>query len=237
MAVIGSRSSKVLVAKPVGRDAATKKYDILSALTTFALSQDKHRQRQVMRLIALITTRYNWQRDELLMGQAEIARLWSVDTRTVKREMTKLRAMGWLVEKRAGVRGRVALHGLNLNRMMEETRHCWALIGSDFVARMEPATAPVDTNVVPFQSATPPTFEDSDWGRIGATYDQLDPAGYRAWVAALVPVETEAGVLSLAAPSRFHANYVAQNLGQRLLLAAQQVDPAIRHLHFVSETG
>ncbi|MEL6572502.1 MAG: hypothetical protein AAFQ64_12625, partial [Pseudomonadota bacterium] len=104
----------MLVTKPVGRDAATKKYDILSALLAFGLQQDKHRQRLIMRLMALITTRYNWQRDELSMGQTEIAKLWAVDTRTVKREMAKLRSLGWLVEKRAAARGRVAVHGIAL---------------------------------------------------------------------------------------------------------------------------
>jgi hypothetical protein len=39
--------------------------------------------------MALITMRYNWQRDELTTGQGEIAPLWSVDERTVKREMAR----------------------------------------------------------------------------------------------------------------------------------------------------
>ena len=58
--------------RPVGREAASRKYDILSALTAFALSKDKHVQRQVMRIMALITTRYNWQRDELTIAITEL---------------------------------------------------------------------------------------------------------------------------------------------------------------------
>ena len=100
-AVAEQETPSVLVMKPVGRDATTKKYDILSAMMAYGLRQDKHRQRLIMRLMSLITTRYNWQRDELSMGQAEIAKLWNVETRTVKREMAKLRSLGWLVEKRA----------------------------------------------------------------------------------------------------------------------------------------
>ena len=76
----------------VGRDAAVRKYDALSALMAFALAGDPNRQRLVLRLMALITTRYNWQRNELAMGQREIARLWCVDERTVKRDMARLRA-------------------------------------------------------------------------------------------------------------------------------------------------
>lgn len=36
---------------------------------------DQNLQRLVLRLMSLITTRYNWQRNELTMGQREIARL------------------------------------------------------------------------------------------------------------------------------------------------------------------
>ena len=82
------------IAKPVGRNASALKYDILSALAVHALAGDKHRQRLILRLSALITTRYNWQRNELSMGRDEIARLWSVDERTVKREMARLRTLG-----------------------------------------------------------------------------------------------------------------------------------------------
>jgi hypothetical protein len=67
-----------------------------------ALSKGKHDQRRTLRLITLITARYNWMRDELAVGQREIARLWSVDERTVKREMALLRAQGWLNVKRQG---------------------------------------------------------------------------------------------------------------------------------------
>ena len=221
------------MAKPVGREAATKKYDILSALTTYGLSLDKHRQRQIMRLIALITTRYNWQRDELSMGQAEIAKLWSVDTRTVKREMAKLRALGWLVEKRAGARGRVALHGLNLPKMLDDTRPVWAQIGPDFVARMTPAETVPQGNVLPFKAVTP-EFGADDWGRLCAAYHQLDPAGYAAWVAPLVPAETAEGVLTLVAPTRFHASYVMQNVVERLLQAARGVDGALRGVQVIA---
>ena len=90
------------VIRPVGREAAAKKYDILSAMMDHALAGDQHRQRLVLRLMSLITTRYNWQRNELTMGQKEIARLWCVDERTVKRDMARLRALGWLLVKARG---------------------------------------------------------------------------------------------------------------------------------------
>lgn len=124
------------VIRAVGREAAAKKYDLLSAMMAHGLAGDKHRQRLVLRLMALITTRYNWQRDELTIGQREIARLWCVDERTVKREMAKLRGLGWIEVKRQGARGRVSVLGLNLERILLDTKAEWPNVGPDFVERL-----------------------------------------------------------------------------------------------------
>ena len=113
------------IAKIAGRKAAAQKYDILTALGAHALSQGKHEQRLVLRLMTLVTARYNWNRDELAVGQREIARLWSVDERTVKREMAKLRALGLLVVHRQGARGRVTQYGLSVERILETTEPIW----------------------------------------------------------------------------------------------------------------
>lgn len=59
------------VIRAVGPEAAAKKYDLLSAMMAHGLASDKHRQR-------------------------EIARLWCVDERTVKRDMARLRSLGWI---------------------------------------------------------------------------------------------------------------------------------------------
>lgn len=219
----------MLVTKPVGRDAATKKYDILSALLAYGLSQDKHRQRLIMRLMALITTRYNWQRDELSMGQAEIAKLWSVDTRTVKREMAKLRALGWLVEKRAAARGRVAVHGIALDQIMLDTKPMWEAIGPDFIARVAPqeVKAGQGSNVVPLRPASAPVADGSLWAEAQAVFHGQDAAGYAAWVEKLTVVEVGQGVLHLMAPSRFHARYVATHLVERLSVIVRRIDPSV----------
>ena len=139
--------------RPVGREAAARKYDALSALMALALASDPHRQRLIWRFLALVTTRYNWQRDELTMGQREIARLWCVDERTVKRDMARLRETGWIVVKRQGARGRVSVLGLGLERIMLDTRADWSNIGKDFTARMgeEAQEAGDPPNVVPFR--------------------------------------------------------------------------------------
>jgi hypothetical protein len=233
--------------RPVGREAASRKYDILSALMAFALSKDKHVQRQVLRVMALITTRYNWQRDELTMGQGEIARLWSVDERTVKREMARLRAQGWLVLRRQGARGRVSAYGIDLRRMLEDSRPAWPLIGEDFVARLEPPAQPSAqgsvrvsgpgqgaSNVVPLRVLSAPMADGSVWAAAQAWLHDDDAATYAAWFHALTEAGTEANVLTLAAPARFHAAYVAANLKERLLGAVRRVDPGIRDVRVIA---
>jgi hypothetical protein len=226
--------------RPVGREAASRKYDLLSALMAFGLSRDKHVQRQVLRVMALITTRYNWQRDELTMGQGEIARLWSVDDRTVKREMARLRAQGWLVLKRQGVRGRVSSYGMDFARMLEDTRPAWPLIGEDFVARIDPqrpaapgAVGQGATNVVPLRALRAPVADGTVWAAAQARLCTEDAASYGAWLHVLVEGGLDEGCLTLAAPTRFHATYVAANLRDKVLAALRQVDPAIRDVRIV----
>src|SRR5690606_32247594 len=124
------------IRKPVGRMASARKYDLLTAMGAFALARGKAEQRMTLRLITLVTARYNWARDELAVGQREIARLWSVDERTVKREMARLRACGWLRVRRQGARGRVTEYSLNIARILEDTQDNWAAIGPDFVHRL-----------------------------------------------------------------------------------------------------
>ncbi|EAR51884.1 hypothetical protein OG2516_16324 [Oceanicola granulosus HTCC2516] len=221
----------------MGREAASRKYDILSALMAFALSGDKSRQRLILRLTSLITTRYNWQRDELSMGQAEIARLWCVDERTVKREMARLRGLGWLVLKRQGARGRVSVHGLDLERILIDTRPVWANIGTDFVDRLAPGeTAPEAGNVVPFRAPEPGAggAAAGTWGAAQAVLHREDAATYGAWFHLLTEVGRDGGRLTLLAPSSFHASYVATHLQSRLLAGVRVADPSVSHVEVTS---
>ncbi|QCO57561.1 hypothetical protein EOK75_17805 (plasmid) [Pseudorhodobacter turbinis] len=219
----------MLVTKPVGRDASTKKYDILSALSAYALSQDKHAQRRILRLMSLITTRYNWQRNELSMGQEDIARLWSVDLRTVKREMAKLRAVGWLVETRAAARGRVALHALDLAMIMADTQNVWPNIGPDFVDRQaaQIPPAPEASNVVPFQQIPSLPADGSVWAAAQHAFQAQDGAAFSAWISRLSEIERDGGTLCLLAPSRFHKTYVETHLADRLTRILRRIDPSI----------
>lgn len=222
--------------RPVGREAASRKYDLLSVLMAHALAGDKHLQRQVLRLMALVTTRYNWQRDELTMGQGEIAKLWSVDERTVKREMARLRSCGWLVLKRQGARGRVSVYGLNSGRILDDTRHAWLNIGEDLVVRLEPGSGAGEgaSNVVPLRAVPAPSGGGTLWSAVQARLHRENPATYGAWYHQLTDAGMAGGCLTLAAPSPFHARYVEVNLRESLLAAARVVEPAITTLVIIT---
>ncbi|MEM8537960.1 MAG: DnaA N-terminal domain-containing protein [Pseudomonadota bacterium] len=221
------------LAKPVGRNAPALKYDILSALTVHALAGDKHRQRSILRIVALITTRYNWRNNELSIGREEISRLWSVNERTVKREMAKFRAMGWVTVKRPAARGRVAVYELDLKQLMLDTSEVWPVIGTDFQARMsdEPETP---NNIVPFKAKPAPSNGAGGdvWTQVQSILHRRDPELWSSWFQHLSEAERAGGVATLIAPSRFMADYIAQKWTGRLLAAYGRVDPDIRRLRF-----
>jgi len=220
------------VIRAVGREAAAKKYDLLSAMMAHGLAGDKHRQRLVLRLMALITARYNWQRDELTIGQREIARLWCVDERTVKREMAKLRALGWVRIKQQGARGRVSVLGLDLERILLDTKAQWPNIGPDFVARLGGRPPEPASNVVPLHRAETAPAQGL-WAAARARLAQEDPALFDAWFAGLIEAEQGETCLTLFAPTRFHANYVQTHLIERLRIAVQRCDGRIAQLRIL----
>lgn len=226
--------AEMLARKPTGRGASAIKYDLLTAMGTYGLAQGKSGQVLIFRLITLITARYNWQRDELTVGQREIARMWNVDERTVKREMAKLRAKGWLTLTRQGARGRVSEYALNFERIIEDTEPQWAAVGPDFDHRMRydlrGENLP-EQNVVPLRAGqgapAPDTSDGSEWSLAKAVLHREDGASYASWIATLERSARAGGRLTLRAPSRFHANYVMSHLRQKLLLACRDVDSDI----------
>jgi hypothetical protein len=227
---------QMLSTKPVGRGASARKYDLLTAMGAFALAQDKHDQRRVLRLMTLITARYNWARDELAVGQREIAALWSVDERTVKREMAQLRAREWLVVKRQGARGRVTQYSLNIEAILNHTQPYWRAVGSDFELRMGAPETPkvVALPVNPGSVPAPDLSSGSEWALAQALLHAEDAGTYASWLAALTRVERAGGRISLRAPTRFHAAYVQSHLAARVLAALQEVDSEVAEVRIVA---
>ena len=220
--------------KPVGRQASAQKYDLLTALGVHACRGDKHFQRLVLRLITLIVARYNWQGDEISVAQAEIAELWAVDLRTVKRDVAKLRDMGWLVQKRAAARGRVAVHGLDLGAILRATEADGPSVGPDYLARMS-ASVPTVTaprgNVVAFP--VPAAEGATPWLRVLARLEAEDPTIFAAWFRVLQAGQSAAGLFRVMAPSRFHATFVATHYHSRLLAALRREGLAAEGLEIV----
>ncbi|WP_295313172.1 hypothetical protein [Roseobacter sp.] len=221
--------------KPVGRGASARKYDLLTALGAFGLAQGKHDQRRVLRLMTLITARYNWSRDELAVGQREIARLWSVDERTVKREMALLRARAWLTVKRQGARGRVTEYRLGIDRILADTNAQWPCVGPDFELRM--AGGDVE-KVVPLPVRgtvpAPDLTHGTEWALAQAVLHAEDTGTYASWLAALERAGRAGGRLTLRAPSRFHAAYVQTHLAGRVLAACREVDADVAEVRIVT---
>ena len=214
------------VTQTVGRNASVVKYDVLTAMGAYALAHGKHEQRLILRFITLVVARYNWQRDELAVGQVEIARLWAVEPRTVKREMAKLKAMGWLVVHRQGARGRVTQYGLDLECIRRVTRPQWDAVGPDYALRME--GVPESAKVVPLKArgkiAAPDLSSGTEWSLAQGVLHSQDEGAYGAWLSALVRVERAGGRLVLRAPSKFHAAYVQTHLIEQVNAACRAVD-------------
>lgn len=235
----------MLARHPTGPGAAAQKYDLLTLLGVIGLTGSPTMTRSMLRLIALVTARYNWRTGEMAVGRREIARLWGVDERTVKREMARLRAAGLVVQRRPGVRGRVAVYGVDFAAALAAC-DC-SRVGPDFVERMhgshggdagERAGGEETATVIPFPA--PVDSGDnaaasgrSDWSRASRALSNLGAAAHGRWIAPLVPEGCADGRLVLQAPSSFHATYVERTYGDAILRAVRAADPAVRTVSIV----
>ena len=212
----------------VGPHAGSLKYDLLTALAVVGLNGSPTLQTSLMRLVALITARYNWVTDEICIGQRDMARMWSVNERTVKREMKRLTEAGLLVRKRSGVRGRVGSYRLNYDQIARLSETHWSRVGSDFADRMGERYAQANTKIVqmsafrqePAPMAMPQTGEP--WGRAMAHLAGNQPNLFGAWFDKLTYRGFDKGVLRLSAPSPFIERYVEMHLLEMLLEAIER---------------
>ena len=215
--------------RATGPGAGAIKYDILTALGLIGLRGSPGLRNSVQRLIVLVTARYNWRADEVSVGQADLARLWAVDARTVKREVKRLTEAGILLRIRAGVRGRVAAYRLNLAEIAARSMAVWGDVGPDFAARMAelmPATA----KVVPLHPgpAAPDTAkadtaetdgedgQGGDWAAVRRRLRVEDPALFASWFDGLRYLGREGDAVVLAAATPFVGRYVETHLARRL---------------------
>lgn len=210
-----------------GPESGALKYDLLTALAIVGLSGTATEQMTMMRLIALITARYNWQLDELTVGQREMARMWQVNERTVKREIKRLTQSELLICKRQGVRGRVGAYRLNTQTIARISDGLWGNVGPDFDQRMRLKFSVGEPKVVQIKDyASPQPGRETKpaigkWARVIARLRQDDPGICDAWFARLNYVECGQGTLRLSVPSRFIRSYIETHLLRQLTVAAE----------------
>ena len=181
------------------------------------------------RLCTLITARYNWKLDEFCVGQREMARMWNVNERTVKREIKRWIDNNVLICKRRGVRGRVGAYRLNLPHIFRMSEQTWSAVGPDFADRMrslDPAptatVVKVDFAKTAETDSNPP--ENSPWHPVLERLRSLYPDKYPNWFAPLRFVSDSGGRYTLAAESRFVAQYVGTHF---LPLIAEAVEAEV----------
>ncbi|MGI9389113.1 MAG: DnaA N-terminal domain-containing protein [Boseongicola sp.] len=199
----------------IGPGSGVVKYDILTAITIAGLNGSARDQIAMMRLCSLITARYNWRRDELSIGQQEMALLWGVGSRTVKREVKRWLETGILVCTRQGVRGRVAAYCLNMLRVCEMTEQYWSLLGQDFVDRMR-ELKPGGDRVIRLDAVRATRREEagtSGWEAVNLNLEHQFPTQHGAWIAPLIASEAN-GELVLEAKSAFAAEYIKTHFGR-----------------------
>lgn len=225
------------IQRAMGPDASVVKYDVLTALSVAGLAGSAGFATSLMRLIALITARYNWRDDEFCVGQKEMARLWSVDERTVKRQIKRLIEAELVVCKRPGVRGRVGAYRLNYGTIARISAPTWGQVGPDFEARMQARYGGAEeTKVVRLGDYAAPAAQGADtpWKRAMATLRAEDAALFDAWFRRLGFIRAEAGVVHLSCPSAFIQRYIETHLYQRLMNAIRAEFGPVRELRISS---
>lgn len=212
-----------------GPGSASAKYDVLTALLVTASQAEGVEARLALRLSLLITARFNWRRGVFAVGQRELARMWGVTERTVKREMSELRRLGWISVDIPAARGRVAQYKIDFPTVLRATAPFWDAVGPDFAARVAGAPEPAeqgDSNVVPLHSGsnTPVVSDVPLWAVVSERLREQDAKLYNAWFAQLEPHDLGGGHVQLVAPSRFVADYIRTHYISRLTAAALAED-------------
>jgi len=221
----------------LGRNSGVQKYDLLTALAISGMHGTQGHQTSMLRLIALVTARYNWRADEFCVGQRDMARIWGVNERTVKREIKRLCADGILICKRQGVRGRVGSYRLNIPEIYRRTSQLWSSVGPDFAERMNTnqPDRPATVVKVDFRSAPEPQGQGG-WRDVMSNLRQRTPSSYVNWYAHVTKEGFENGVLTLKASSNFVAHYIQTHLAAELIAEVERHMGPVQRLVVISQS-
>lgn len=214
--------------KHVGPRAGALKYDLLTALMTAGLHGTPTEQTSLTRLCVLITARYNWRVEEVRIGHTELARLWAVNERTVKREMKRLMQMGVLTCVRPGVRGRVGAYRLNYSVIYAMSRPVWEAVGADFEDRMQEVSGGKTVVKVDFQTAPqkpPAHISNGTWAAAQRRLKATHPGIFDNWFAKLVQERVNERTVTLRAPNSFVSRYIETHFADHLAEAVNAEMP------------
>lgn len=205
-----------------GVKASSLKYDLLTALSVAGLHLDTRHQISLSRLLLLITARYNWRLDEFCVGQRDLARMWNVTERTVKREIKFWSEKRVVICKRQGVRGRVGAYRLNYPEIYRMSEPYWDHVGPDFSERMAETHPVKETKVVAVDFRTKatandqtddiPATENQSWRAACKRMRELHPEHYRNWISLLTFGNDDNETVVLNARNQFVAHYVQTHL-------------------------
>ncbi|MFG5379921.1 DnaA N-terminal domain-containing protein [Yoonia sp. R2-816] len=218
----------------VGIKASSLKYDLLTALSVSGLHRDARHQISISRLVLLITARYNWRLDEFCVGQRDLARMWNVTERTVKREIKYWLEKQLVICKRQGVRGRVGAYRLNYPEIYCMSAPFWQNVGPDFHERMTETHPFRNAKVVAVDFRSKTTAPDAvdplsakdlhTWRAACQRMQELHPAHYRNWIARLTFESDDQETLVLSARNQFVAHYVQTHL---ITIVAEAVEATL----------
>ena len=221
---------------------------MLTALAAAGLAGTPGERTSSLRLIAMITARYDWGADRVAVGQEELGRLWGTSLRTAKREMKRLTGSGVLVCLAPGVRGRVGTYRLDPAALRRLTEGAWPRVGAEFEDRMRAAgdaeavpgavqveraadggsgggglgdAGPRDGGLGDGGEGDRVDGEAPEWTRLRRRLRAEDPAAFAAWFARLTFAGRDGDEVRVRAPSRFVASYVETHLAAPLSAAAR----------------
>lgn len=243
MAAVVSQGSEINMEpkRLTGPGAGSMKYDVLTALSVSGLHGSPAQQISMTRLCSLITARYNWKLDHFCVGQPEMARMWHVTERTVKREIKRWVDDRLLICVRKGVRGRVGAYRLNILRVFEISRGVWTAVGSDYAERMEEldpqkASSVVKVDFVKAVQDVAPVDDGTSWFAVSERLKTLYPEKHRNWFAPLRFVSDDGGRYTLAARSGFVVRYLETHFSAVMTEAVQAEVGLGRRIVFVVES-
>jgi len=215
-----------------GPNAAVAKYDVISALTCVALTGGRSQQTIIMRLINLITCRYNWRKNELSIGSEEVAELTFTSQRTAKRTLKALTDQRFLIVRLQGRKGRVTKYGLGLSAIFQAAAPHAKPKYHQFSERID--AVPLGTSISdPAIDFTVEAQPCQGWTAICTDIADKSQPLYVNWFADMVGT-VKNGELTVACKTNFIQNYARTKLLSNIYGSANAVGIKLTKVEFTT---